>query len=98
MARTLVGPHREEIKAMIRKRGITLEGLSQTLGYSRQAVGVALLKPWPRLQQQIAAYLNTTTHQLWPHWYAADGTCTARRRADASRRAGRRNVYRSEAA
>lgn len=102
MARTTQGPHREEIKAIIRMRGITLERLSLQLGYKPRAVGMALSQPWPRLQRKIAAFLGTSVFALWPQWYASDGTCTALRRprhgADASRRAGRRNVYRSEAA
>lgn len=100
MARTPQGPHLEEIKGMIRKRGISLEALSQHFGYCKAAVAMALRKPWPKLQAKIAAFLDTTPHDLWPQWYAPDGTCTAgpRRRRNASSRAGDRNVYPSKAA
>lgn len=100
MARTPQGPHREEIKAMIRKRGVALEALSRRFGYCPAAIGIALRKPWPRLQAQVAEYLGTTPHDLWPQWYAPDGSCTVgpRRRRNASSRTGDRNVYPSKAA
>lgn len=94
------GPHREDIKAMIRKRGLALTELAIQLGYRRTSVHVALTKPWPKLQAKIAAFLGTTTHALWPQWYAPDGSCTVgpRRRRNASSRAGDRNVYPPKAA
>lgn len=98
MASTPRAPHREEIKAAIRMRGTTMAELSRHLGYTDEAVRISLTKPWPRLQAKIAEYLGKSPHQLWPQWYLPDGTCTARRRANANSGGASRNVYRQRAA
>ena len=65
--------HPEDIKAMIRKRGLTLEALSDRLGYSRAAVGIALYRPWPAVEAGIASFLGLSAVDLWPSRYEADG-------------------------
>ncbi|MBN8999077.1 MAG: helix-turn-helix domain-containing protein [Rhizobiales bacterium] len=69
----IADPHPEDIKAMIRKRGLTLEALSQRLGYSRVVVGVALRRPWPAVEAGIAPFLGVAPAQLWPDRYDATG-------------------------
>jgi len=74
--------HPEDIKAMIRKRGMTLEALSAQLGYSRVAVGIALRRPWPAVQSGIASFLGVEPTDLWPSRYAAGSAQSNRGRAD----------------
>lgn len=85
------GPHREDIKAAIRKKGRTLRQLSLELGHDRTAVSVALKQPWPKVRKGIADLLGTTPETLWPADYHPDGTPkTARRHTGkpSRRRAG----------
>lgn len=80
--------HPEDIKAMIRKRGCSLEALSARLGYSRSAVDVALRHPWPAVQSGIASFLGMEPSDLWPSRYAADGAPRRHGRADKLDRSG----------
>lgn len=84
------GPHREDIKAAIRKKGRTLSQLSRELGHDRTAVSVALKQPWPKVRTGIADLLGTTPAALWPADYHPDGTPKSARRhtGKATRRRG----------
>jgi len=84
------GPHREDIKAAIRKKGRTLRQLSLELGCDRTAVSIALKQPWPKVRKGIAELLGTTPVALWPADYHPDGTPKSARRhtAKATRRRG----------
>ncbi len=75
--------HPEDIKALIRKRGLSLEALSLRLGYSRVVVGMTLRRPWPAVEAGIASFLGVDPVQIWPSRYEADGS--PRRKASASR-------------
>ncbi len=66
--------HPEDIKAMIRKRGCSLEALSLRLGYCRSAVDTALRRPWPAVQAGIASFLGVEPTDLWPSRYEANGS------------------------
>jgi len=68
------GWHREDIKAAIRKRGITLERLSQDNGLHKSMCSLALIRPDFAAEQVIARFLGVTPQDLWPHRYNADGT------------------------
>ncbi|MCR9218968.1 MAG: helix-turn-helix domain-containing protein [Alphaproteobacteria bacterium] len=66
--------HPEDIKARIRKRGMTLSGLARRAkDLSDSAVRKALRQPVPRGNDAIADFLGATRHQLWPEWYGPDG-------------------------
>ena len=93
LASMVADRHPEDIKAMIRKRGITLEALSEQLGYSRVAVGITLRRPWPSVQAGIAAFLNLDPVAIWPSRYEADG----RPRRGRLRRADRKPSRQAEA-
>lgn len=68
------GWHREDIKAAIRKRGVTLEELSQANGLPRNACSLALLQPNFGAELVIAEFLGRSPREIWPHRYDADGT------------------------
>lgn len=60
---------REDIKAMIRKTGITCEALGLANGYHRSAVRCALMRPWPAVEAIIAKHLGRHPSLLWPSRY-----------------------------
>jgi len=68
------GWHREEIKAAIRMRGISLEALSEANGLDKRACSLALLRPYFAAELVIAEFLGVSPRQIWPHRYDADGT------------------------
>lgn len=68
------GWHREDIKAAIRKRGTTLERLSEDNGLDKRACSLALLRPSFGAETVIAGFLGVSPKDLWPHRYHADGT------------------------
>lgn len=65
--------HPEDIKAAIRKTGVTLTRLSLDAGFSASAVRVAMLMPIPRVQAAIAKHLGLQPQQIWPSRYDAEG-------------------------
>ena len=65
--------HPEDIKAAIRKTGVTLSDLSRLAGYSEGAAKRALLIPWPRMEAAIAAHLGVKPHEIWPSRYSPEG-------------------------
>jgi Ner family transcriptional regulator len=61
--------HTAEIREAIKKRGLSLSRLSVANGYHPTAVGKALRRPWPRVEQIIAAALGETPQTIWPSRY-----------------------------
>lgn len=74
MSKSPKGWHREDIKAAIRKRGTTLEALSEANGLDKRACSLALLRPYFSAEWVIAEFLGLSPRQIWPHRYDADGT------------------------
>lgn len=68
------GWHHEDIKAAVRKRGVTLKQLSLDAGLCESAVRVAFKKPVYRAEQAVAAFLDVPVQELWPDRYEPDGT------------------------
>lgn len=74
-----VAPHKEDIKAAIRKKGGNLRLLRSAaekdsqikIGYS--TLTLCLDRPLPRANKLIADFLELSLHHLWPKWYDADG-------------------------
>lgn len=67
-------PHREDIKAEIKKRGKTLSDLwrkNKPLAYS--ALSLSLDRPIPRANRIIAEFLGLPLNHLWPQWYDSSG-------------------------
>jgi Ner family transcriptional regulator len=68
--------HREKIKAEIRMRGTTLRALSLPHSPCRNAVAVALARPWPKIEAVVAAFLGVPAQTIWPSRYDAFGQPT----------------------
>jgi len=68
------GWHREDIKAAIRKRGITVTELSELNGLEAAACRAALIRGHIRGEQVIASFLGVAARELWPDRYHEDGT------------------------
>lgn len=66
--------HREDIKAAVRKRGITLTALALKHGLSENACRAALSEPRYHAEQVIAALIGVPAYELWPSRYDPDGT------------------------
>lgn len=92
--------HREDIKAAIRKSGITMQALSRRAGLSVNALALAMIQPWPRAQAVIADRIGVAPHIIWPSRYdkagrplrgirGAFGNDIAGRRAAHSQKPGR---------
>lgn len=62
------GIHPEDIKAALRKRGITLAALSRRHGYTPNAVGLVLRgqRSSAPLRRIIAAAVGRPEHEIWP--------------------------------
>lgn len=85
--------HPEDIKAAIRKTGITLTTLGQSRGLGGSTCRVALTRPCPAGEIVIAEYLGVAPKELWPDRYHADGTP---RHPRASRGLYRAKAFRNE--
>jgi len=68
------GWHKEDIKAAIRKKGITVKELSLRYGLRESACREALIRRNLRGEQVIASFLGVTARELWPDRYNQDGT------------------------
>jgi Ner family transcriptional regulator len=65
------GWHPEDIKAAIRKRGITVTQLALSNGLSESVCRFALIKPIPAGERVISEFLGVSPHELWPDRYDA---------------------------
>jgi len=69
--------HPEDIKAAVRKRGITLADVARGARLGEAALRLALTLPRSEAEKAIAAALDVHPMEIWPSRYHADG---ARRR------------------
>lgn len=66
--------HPEDIKAAIRKKGITLAELALRAEVSKQAISAALdRRSSERIDLIIADFIGLKPHQVWPSRYNAKG-------------------------
>ncbi|HEN3658795.1 TPA: helix-turn-helix domain-containing protein [Yersinia enterocolitica] len=61
--------HPADIIAALKKQGTTLSELSRQSGYASSTLANALIRPWTRGEQIIAAALNTPPEQIWASRY-----------------------------
>ena len=86
MTATVKGPHREEIKAMIRMRYGSLAEFERVKGLPRWSCRDVLIgKSRPRIAQEIANAVGIEIHKLFPGRYTANGDTIIRRRKVAHR-------------
>jgi Ner family transcriptional regulator len=72
--------HPADVLAALKKRGLSLSGLSVESGYSASAAGKALKWQWPAMELIIATALQMTPQEIWPSRYDVEGKRLARRR------------------
>jgi len=89
---------REDIKAEIRKRGLTLSGLSLRHGYVDSAVRKALKTQWPKVEGIIADFLGKQPKEIWPSRYYSDGTPRFASKGKRDNKRRRRRRHRQKAA
>lgn len=65
--------HPEDVKAAVRKTGITLTELALNNGLSESLARAALRRPQPSGNRVIAAYLGRKLNELWPEWFDVNG-------------------------
>ena len=85
--------HREDIKAAIRKTGLSLAELSVAAGYEAGAVSRALRVPWPSVEAIIAKRIGKRPQDVWPSRYNPDGSPRSSA-STAERKRGRRPRHR----
>jgi Ner family transcriptional regulator len=61
--------HPADVLAALKKRGLTLAGLSVANGYHPTAAGKALRQSWPAVEKLIADALDVLPEQIWPSRY-----------------------------
>jgi len=61
--------HRADIIAALKKRGLTLSGLSRQSGLSSTTLSNTLVRPWTKGEMLIAQALNMKAEQIWPSRY-----------------------------
>jgi Ner family transcriptional regulator len=61
--------HPADIQAALKKRGLSLSGLSVANGYHATAAGKALKQAWPALEALIAEAIELRPEQIWPSRY-----------------------------
>jgi Ner family transcriptional regulator len=71
--------HPADIQAALKKRGLSLAGLSVSHGYHPTAAGKALKRSWPALETVIAQAIGMTPEQIWPTRYTSRRTVSRRR-------------------
>ncbi len=67
------GWHPEDIKAAVRKTGVSLSELARMTGLPDQACRQALITPNQRGEDAIAERINVPARTLWPHRFSPDG-------------------------
>ena len=63
--------HPADVLAALKKRGLSLAGLSVANGYHPTAAGKALRRSWPAMEAIIAQALGLVPAQIWPSRYIA---------------------------
>lgn len=66
------GWHKEDIKAAIRKKGVTLKQLSVRHGLPSAATRTALSHSYTSAETVIAEFLGVPASDLWPERYRGD--------------------------
>jgi len=66
--------HPEDIKAEVRKRGMTLAEIGRLNGLSRQTMAHALVQPSAAAERVIADAIGIAAHHIWPSRYHPDGS------------------------
>lgn len=71
--------HPEDVKAAVRKTGISLAELARQNGLDVSTTRAALRRPQPSGNRVIAKRLGKKLHQIWPEWFDEAGNRITRR-------------------
>ncbi len=77
---------KHDIKAAIYRRGTTLSKLATDHGLSASACSLTFLRPCPRADRVISAFIGVPLHELWPCRYDAEGNRLRTRHSTSIRR------------
>ncbi|WP_028294259.1 helix-turn-helix domain-containing protein [Oceanobacter kriegii] len=61
--------HKEDIKAAIRKRSVTMADLARANGYNPRTFSNVFNLKYPKVESIIAEFLGTTPDVIWPSRY-----------------------------
>ena len=70
--------HPEDVKATVRKTGITLSDLARRHGLHVSTVALAVRRPQPSGNRVIARHLGKSLHEIWPEWFDEHGNRISR--------------------
>jgi Ner family transcriptional regulator len=62
--------HKEDIKAAIRKRGVSMSELARANDYNPRTFANVLHLKYPKLEKIVAEFLGTTPDVIWPSRYS----------------------------
>lgn len=62
--------HKEDIKAAIRKKGVSMADLARANSYSPRTFSNVFHLKYPKVEAIIAEFLNTTPDIIWPSRYS----------------------------
>lgn len=65
--------HPEDIKAAVRKKGVTLAGVARAAGLPGSALRLALALPRAEAERAIARCLDVHPMKIWPSRYHSNG-------------------------
>jgi Ner family transcriptional regulator len=82
LEKPLKGWHREDVKALLRKKFGPISALEKAWGYGAGMISCVLRNPRRSapLAKKIAASINKPPHELWPAVWTADGSFIPRPR------------------
>lgn len=66
--------HSADIIAALKKRGLTLSGLSRQSGLSSSTLSNTLVRPWTKGEMIIAQAIDLTPEEIWPSRYIDKNT------------------------
>lgn len=65
--------HAEDIKAAIRKRGVTMTDLALSRAMPEASVRNAIARPFAKGELVIAEFLQIPLHEIWPNRWTKEG-------------------------
>lgn len=77
--------HPEDVKARVRKTGVSFSELGRRSGVSGDTIRKGLYVPCPKGNRVVSAYLGCPLSDLWPEWYDAHGNRLIRTKVTSAR-------------
>ncbi|EBU8551935.1 transcriptional regulator [Salmonella enterica subsp. enterica serovar Telelkebir] len=64
--------HAEDIKAAVRKRGLTMSQLSRDSGLAGDSLRKTLCMHWPKGERIISSFIGVEPAAIWPSRYGSN--------------------------